>query len=262
MNELLTFNNEEFGQVRTMMIDGKPYFVANDVAVALGYTIPKDAITRHCKGALKQRYLTAGGLQEIKIIPEGDIYRLIVRSKLPSAERFEKWVFDELLPALRQTGSYSMGAKQDSYMIADPVARAKRWIEEYEEKKELEESLTVKESENSLLAQKNLEWADRPLINSLVRIYGSNLGGDPKYRFSAAWNEFKKELLYKHSINLNKRIANYMDSRGISTPPRALNMLADNELPLALSTITAMCREKDIDISNILRNKTLLEVKV
>ena len=108
MQELQIFNNEEFGQVRTVEIDGKPYFVANDVARALGYATPKDAVTRHCKGALKRRYLTEGGRQEMKMIPEGDMYRLITHSKLESAERFEAWVFDEVLPTLRKTGSYEM----------------------------------------------------------------------------------------------------------------------------------------------------------
>lgn len=84
-NPMQIFSNPEFGEVRTIMIGEKPYFVANDVAKALGYSSPKDAITRHCKGATKHRYLTNGGEQEAKIIPEGDVYRLIMKSKLPSA---------------------------------------------------------------------------------------------------------------------------------------------------------------------------------
>lgn len=114
MNELQIFNNEEFGRIRTVEIDRKPYFVANDVARALGYATPKDAVSRHCKGALKRRYLTEGGKQEMKIIPEGDMYRLITHSKLESAERFESWVFDEVLPTLRKTGSYEMPKKKQS----------------------------------------------------------------------------------------------------------------------------------------------------
>ena len=136
-NELSIFNNEEFGDVRTIMIEGKPYFCAKDVAGALGYAKPRNAVATHCKGALKRGVLTEGGNQEMTFIPEGDIYRLIIRSKLPSAEKFESWVMDEVLPQLRQTGSYSM-TKQDSYMIEDPIERAKRWIEEQEEKKMLE----------------------------------------------------------------------------------------------------------------------------
>ena len=136
-NELSIFNNEEFGDVRTIMIEGKPYFCAKDVAGALGYAKPRNAVATHCKGALKRGVLTEGGNQEMTFIPEGDIYRLIIRSKSPSAEKFESWVMDEVLPQLRQTGSYSM-TKQDSYMIEDPIERAKRWIEEQEEKKMLE----------------------------------------------------------------------------------------------------------------------------
>ena len=136
-NELRAFTKEEFGTVRTMIIDGEAYFCAKDVATALGYVKPRNAVATHCKGALKRGVLTEGGNQEMTFIPEGDIYRLIIRSKLPSAEKFESWVMDEVLPQLRQTGSYSM-TKQDSYMIEDPIERAKRWIEEQEEKKKLE----------------------------------------------------------------------------------------------------------------------------
>lgn len=99
MNELQIFENSEFGQVRTVDVDGKTYFVANDVARALGYKRPADAVTAHCKGSVKYRHLTDGGEQELKIIPEGDIYRLVIKSQLPSAERFEKWVFDDVIPS-------------------------------------------------------------------------------------------------------------------------------------------------------------------
>ena len=136
-NELQVFANEDFGNVRTIIIEGKPYFVGIDIAKALGYKRPKDAVSAHCKGAVKYSLPTNGGKQLFNVIPEGDIYRLIIRSKLPSAEKFESWVMDEVLPQLRQTGSYSM-TKQDSYMIEDPIERAKRWIEEQEEKKMLE----------------------------------------------------------------------------------------------------------------------------
>lgn len=108
MNELQIFNSEEFGQVRTIEIDGKPYFSAKDVAEALGYSNPRKAILDHCKGVTKRDTLTRGGQQAINFIPEGDIYRLVVRSNLPSAERFEKWVFDEVIPRIRQTGGYQL----------------------------------------------------------------------------------------------------------------------------------------------------------
>ena len=107
MNDLQIFNNDSFGSVRTVEIDGKPYFIGNDVAKALGYAVPKDAISRHCKGALKHRYLTDGGEQEVKVIPEGDIYRLVIKSQLPKAEEFEHWIFDDVIPTIRKHGMYA-----------------------------------------------------------------------------------------------------------------------------------------------------------
>lgn len=105
MNDLKIFNNAEFGQIRTVEVEGKIYFVGKDVANALGYSNPRDAIARHCRGVVKHDSFKEGG-QEVALLPEGDIYRLITHSKLESAERFESWVFDEVLPSIRQTGQY------------------------------------------------------------------------------------------------------------------------------------------------------------
>jgi anti-repressor protein len=106
MNELKLFESPQFGQVRTVTIEDKPYFVASDVAKALGYAIPHKAVNTHCKGVLKRNILTNGGEQEVLVIPEGDIYRLVIKSQLPTAEKFESWVFDEVLPTIRTTGGY------------------------------------------------------------------------------------------------------------------------------------------------------------
>lgn len=131
MNELQIFNSEEFGDIRTVEIDGKPYFVANDIARALGYKRPADAVTAHCKGSVKHRYLTDGGEQELKVIPEGDIYRLTIRSKLPSAEKFERWVFDEVLPAIHHNGGYIAGQENlsDAELMAKAILVAQKTIE-------------------------------------------------------------------------------------------------------------------------------------
>nr|DAP10218.1 MAG TPA: repressor domain protein [Caudoviricetes sp.] len=107
MNELQIFNNEEFGEVRMIEIDGKPYFVATDVATALGYTNPRKAVNDHCKGVTKRDTPTSSGVQSMSYINEGDLYRLIMKSKLPSAEKFERWVMDEVLPSIRKTGGYN-----------------------------------------------------------------------------------------------------------------------------------------------------------
>lgn len=107
MNELQIFNNEEFGQIRTIEVDGKPYFVANDVAKALGYSNPSKATNDHCKHAVYGRGNDSLGRENnFKYIPESDIYRLVIGSQLPTAERFESWVFDEVIPSIRKNDGY------------------------------------------------------------------------------------------------------------------------------------------------------------
>lgn len=108
MSELKIFENEEFGRVRMIVVDGKPYFMGSDIAKALGYVRPNDAIKQHCRGTVKYSIPISGKIQEVNFISEGDMYRLITHSKLESAERFESWVFDEVLPSIRKTGSYTM----------------------------------------------------------------------------------------------------------------------------------------------------------
>ncbi|MDO5297781.1 MAG: BRO family protein [Clostridia bacterium] len=107
MNNLMKFSDGEFGELNVLEIDGKMYFPATACAKVLGYDNTRDAIIRHCKGVVKHDTLTTGGTQKINFIPEGDLYRLIVHSRLPAAERFEKWVFDEVLPTIRREGYYA-----------------------------------------------------------------------------------------------------------------------------------------------------------
>lgn len=114
-NTLQIFNNQEFGQVRWVEINGKPYAVGSDIARALGYAIPHKAVRDNCKGVLTWNIPTNGGEQEVLVIPEGDVYRLIVRAADQSkneeikarAERFEKWIYDEVLPNIRSYGIYA-----------------------------------------------------------------------------------------------------------------------------------------------------------
>lgn len=125
MNDLKIFNNAEFGQIRTVEVEGKIYFVASDVARALGYARPADAVTQHCRYTVKHSIPHPQNPEkqiEVNVIPEGDMYRLITHSKLESAERFESWVFDEVLPSIRQTGTYSILPCPLNPQIASSVA--------------------------------------------------------------------------------------------------------------------------------------------
>ena len=105
-NRIEVFTNEQFGAIRTILDGETLLFCGSDVARALGYARPSKAIIDHCKGVLKRDTLTNGGMQSLSYITEGDVYRLIVHSKLPAAERFEHWLFDEVVPTIRKTGAY------------------------------------------------------------------------------------------------------------------------------------------------------------
>jgi len=95
-------------EIRTVEIDGEIWFVGSDVAKTLGYARPSEAVRNHCKakGTLKQRTPTSGGEQEMVLINEPNVYRLIIKSQLPSAERFEEWLFEEVVPSIRKKGFY------------------------------------------------------------------------------------------------------------------------------------------------------------
>ena len=121
-NQIQQFHNDEFGSIDILMIDGKAYFPATECAKVLGYNQPEHAIKRHCKGCTFHTPLTAGGVQKKKYIPEGDLYRLIIRSKLPAAERFEVWVFDEVLPTIRKHGAYATSDTLDELLRSPKFA--------------------------------------------------------------------------------------------------------------------------------------------
>ena len=132
MNDLQIFNNEEFGEIRTITKDNKTYFAGSDVAKALGYAIPHKAVQTHCKGVLKWNIPTSSGNQDVLFITEGDIYRLIMKSKLPSAEKFEKWVMEEVLPSIRKNGGYIAGQEtlSDEELLSKALVVAQRKIDE------------------------------------------------------------------------------------------------------------------------------------
>src|SRR5699024_6684529 len=116
MKGLQIFKNNEFGKVRMVEVAGVPYAVGIDIARGLDYSNPSKAVIQHCKGITKLGIPSEGGIQETDVIPEGDIYRLVVKaadqSKNPKikakARKFESWIFDEVIPELRETGSYSI----------------------------------------------------------------------------------------------------------------------------------------------------------
>ena len=109
MNDLQIFKNDMFGEIRTIEIDGKPYFVAGDVAKALGYSNISDAISRHCRWVVKHDIphpQSPNKSLEVNVIPQGDVVRLTSHSELPGAEKFESWIYDEVVPSVLNRGAY------------------------------------------------------------------------------------------------------------------------------------------------------------
>ena len=152
-NIIQKFSNTEFGTLEVMMIDGVPYLPAKECALFLGYKDAVSAIKQHCRGVVK-RHLphpqSPGKTIEKNFIPEGDLYRLISRSKLPSFEQFERWVFDEVLPSIRKHGAYMTPEKiQEALMNPDGLVslltvlkgEQDKRIEAERDKKLLEEKL-------------------------------------------------------------------------------------------------------------------------
>ena len=181
MGDLQIFKNEEFGEVRTVEIEGKPFFCGSDVAKALGYAIPSKAVNTHCKGVSKMEAPTNGGVQELLFIPEGDLYRLIVSSKLPTAEKFEHWVFDEVLPSIRKHGLYATDELLDNPDLI--IQMATKLKEEREARKALEIENKVQSQQIAELQPKAtyydliLQCKDLLSMTEIAKDYGKSAKG-------------------------------------------------------------------------------------
>lgn len=175
MNKLQIFNNEKFGQIRTSKIEGKLYFVGKDIAKSLGYKNPRDAISRHCKGVVKRDSFKEGG-QQIALISEGDMYRLITNSELPSSEEFESWVFDDVLPQIRKTGGYiPINEEEDeTEILAKAVMIAQKTIEK---KDELLKAKTRELEEKNKFINQIASSQNTLLVREVAKVISSKEGG-------------------------------------------------------------------------------------
>jgi prophage antirepressor-like protein len=124
-NLFQTVSNAQFGNVRICNSNDEPFFCASDVAKNLGYSNYQEAVRMHCKGVREILTPTNGGNQNMKYIPESDVYRLIVKSKLPAAQKFEKWIFETVLPSIRKTGKYNETTVIDSKPVKMIEAEAR-----------------------------------------------------------------------------------------------------------------------------------------
>ena len=132
MSSITPFKFQDSVEVRTVTNDsGEVLFVGKDVCDALGYTNASKAIGDHCKGVtIRYPLQTAGGVQEARVLTEADVLRLIVNSKLPAAEAFERWVFEEVLPSIRKTGSYTAPTAQPTPKPKQPRIKQPSQVKE------------------------------------------------------------------------------------------------------------------------------------
>ena len=222
-NELRVFENAEFGSVRTVEIEGKPYFVANDVTKALGYSNSRDAVARHCKGVVKRDTPTTSGIQSMSYIPEGDLYRLITHSKLPSAERFESWVFDEVLPSIRKNGGYISGQEtmSDDELLAKALMVAQNKIAERdrqiaEQDKRIEEMKPSKVFADAVATSKT-----SILIGELAKILKQN-GVETGEKRLFSWLRDKGYLISRKGTDYNAPTQKSMEMKLFEVKETAL----------------------------------------
>lgn len=179
MSNIQIFNNPDFGTVRTLEEEnGAIMFCGKDVAMALGYKSPKDAISAHCKGAVKHRLPTSSGEQDMTFIPESDLYRLVFGSKLPTAEKFTDWVTETVLPSIRKNGGYIAGQEQltPQELMAKALLVANKTLADREARIS---EMTV---QNNIMAPKAEyfdELVDRNMLTSF-RDTAKELGVKPK----------------------------------------------------------------------------------
>ena len=205
-NAIKIFENEEFGSVRTMEINGEPYFVGKDVAEILGYANTSKALIDHVddEDKLNNETLSSLGQRGGWLINESGLYSLILSSKVSTAKKFKRWVTSDVVPAIRKTGSYSIQNKPDSYTIEDPAARASRWAEEYEEKKALEAKIEEQKPlvEYAEHIQASKDVIDMKSMAKLASKNGIKIGRNKLFSFLR-----DRKILDRENIPY----ANYMD---------------------------------------------------
>lgn len=252
ISDIQTFTNTEFGAVRVVNVNGEPWFVGNDVAKALGYEDGKslvNAVANHVfefdKGVTEM--MTPGGKQKVVIINESGLYSLIMRSKLSSANRFQRWVTSDVLPSIRKHGAYMtpttlMEAMQKPENI---MALLEKLKDEQLKNRELEETLKAFSDEVKT-------WDNRTIIRTLVsgltgKLFGSNFGMGFKY--------FYNQFDHKYGTKLSIR-------KPTSTSKSILDTLSETELVKGLRLAVILCRDNGVDVNKLINEVNVARVGV
>ena len=215
MKKLEIFKSEEFGDVEIVLIDDEPWFGATMIAKALGYKDPYAAIKQHCKekGSVIHPVLTNGGKQEMKFINEGNLYRLITKSKMKKAEEFETWVFEDILPTIRKTGGF---VANDDLFINTYFPNADEATKGFmktnlETIRKQNETIAIKDKEINYKTEvihglaEDITLVDkRQILNEVMRKSGS--------KFQDRWNKLYSHFEKKYHVNLKRQMTIYNES--------------------------------------------------
>lgn len=247
MTDLQIFNSPEFGAIRTIEKDGEPWFVGKDVAVALGYEKPTDAVRKHIdvedRGISKME--TPSGAQETTIINESGLYSLVLSSKLPTAKKFKRWVTSEVIPSIRKTGSYSVPC--DLSRLSPEMQMLKL--------------LTDKAIENELAQQEQARQLHQveQKVENIRELVGINPNG---------WREDCRKLIVKIAYSMggneyirdvNNEVFSLVDKRaGVSLETR----LTNKRRRMAEEGVCKSKRDRLSKVDVIAEDKKLIEIYI
>lgn len=246
-----THIHNDFGQIRTITRDGEPWFVAKDIAAILGYINTNDAISKHCKGVANHYPLqTSGGKQNVRIIAEPDLYRLIAKSELPAAERFESWIFEDVLPTIRKHGMYATQNFVES-ALADPDTMIRTLLELKETRRQRDHAIATK----ALISRKREATA----MNTASQLSKENSRLREQVGDSKTWKQARAIPWLEEFFSLNKvayaqigrRFTKESQSLGIE--PRTIDHSKWGTVKTYHSDVIAHFKHKLIEDRNLMR---------
>ena len=264
LTAIQTFTNSDFGELDIIIINAIPWFVGKDIAKILGHSNPRKALIDHVDKEDK-RIFSYEEFQKsqnvtfengkitvpprgLTIINESGLYSLILSSKLPTAQKFKRWVTSEVLPSIRKYGAY-MTPETIEKVLYNPefiINLASQLKAEQEKNEALTKENKALLTENDVLSGEIQTYDSRKILNALIRaLTFRNYNGD----YSYAWNSFYKQLKYKYGYDLKIRKGKSKDN---AQP--LITYLRDDEVGKAVSLAAAMCKEAGLDLDMIINS--------
>ena len=222
MNKITVFNNDEFGSIRTLVVDDEPWFVGKDIATILGYAKPENAIANHVDDEDKTSTLIQGSGSNYKskaiLINESGLYSLILSSKIPSAKKFKRWVTGEVLPSIRKTGSYGKPMSQleiAQYSINLLIEQERKMKALEAQQGEQVKRLDIIDSRLEVLNGVHIEGTGRDRLNAMIRAYVVKKG----ISYAEGWKDFKKAYNRAFHTCLGALLTNYANKNNLKSKP-------------------------------------------